>query len=241
MIFTILFFTYFWISVALTSPICLVLFLFKIVGLGKFIKKPLQLVISLWAKTIIWASGSKVSVKGLENIPKTGNLCFIPNHQGNFDVILLLAYVPRQIGFIAKSEALYFPFVNLWVYTIGSLFITRKSLKQSHETIEKGIQKMKKGQDMVIFPEGTRSRSEKILPFKAGSFKLATRSESILIPVTINKTYKIWEETKNIKSARMSLEFHAPIDTRSLSLEERKLLSEKVQSIIQQGLVNELT
>lgn len=89
---------------------------------------------------------------------------------------------------------------------------------------------------MAIFPEGTRSRGPRLGTFHNGSFKLATKAEATILPVTIQGSYKVWEEFKRIKPARVALAIGKPIPTRGMSVEERKHLPERVRQSIELGL-----
>ena len=91
---------------------------------------------------------------------------------------------------------------------------------------------------MVIFPEGTRSKGKPIEEFKAGSFKLATKSKCIVVPVTINGTYKLLEETNKIKAADVELVIHKPIDTAALTSEEQEALPTTVYNIVKSSYKN---
>ena len=88
-----------------------------------------------WAKVMIPAVGCTVIVKGRENIPKKGGVCFVSNHCGYFDIVLTLAFCGRPFGFVAKKELLLFPFINLWIYMLGGLFIDRKNNRKAIKTI----------------------------------------------------------------------------------------------------------
>jgi 1-acyl-sn-glycerol-3-phosphate acyltransferase len=236
MIRTILFFTCFWLSVLLLLPLGVVLFVLSLVGLRRCTDWILIHLASWWAKAVIWGTGAQVSVEGLEHIPPQGGLCFIGNHPGDFDVILALAYIPRRFGFIAKKEVLFLPFVNLWVLLLGGLFIDRKNIAQGKRAIEKGAERIRKGASMVIFPEGTRSRGQGLLPFKAGAFKLATLADAPIVPLVIHGSYAVWEETGRIQPVSVHLKFLTPIETALMDAETRRALPKQVEALIKAEL-----
>jgi 1-acyl-sn-glycerol-3-phosphate acyltransferase len=233
---TILFFTFFWLSVVLVLPLGIVLFVLSLLGLKRCTDWLLIHFASWWAKGVIWGTGARVTVEGLENIPPKGGLCFIGNHPGDFDVILALAYIPRRFGFIAKKEVLFLPFVNIWVLLLGGLFIDRKNIAQGKRAIEKGSERIRKGASMIIFPEGTRSRGRGLLPFKAGSFKLATLAEAPIVPLVIHGSYSVWEETGLIQPVPVHLKFLPPIETAPLDAEARRALPKQIEALIKTEL-----
>lgn len=193
--------------------------------------------VSRWAMNRIKDSGAKVNVYGIENLPKEGSMLFMSNHQSNFDILLLLAYIPVSKGFVAKSELEKFPFVNSWMKRIHCLFMDRKDIKQSAQIIVEGIKQLKSGINMVIFPEGTRSKTGRLGEFKAGSFKLATKSKRPLVPVTIDGTRNVMEANNYvIKNKTINLYIHKPIDTTALTKEEIAELPGNVKAIIEKNL-----
>ena len=115
----------------------------------------------------------------------------------------------------------------------------RSSIRKSGEAIIEGIKILKSNHSLVIFPEGTRSKGDEMGDFKAGSFKLATKSKVSIIPVTMSGSYKIMEKSKKkwiIKSAHVDLYIHPEIETANLSKEEQDELPKKVYEIIKSKL-----
>lgn len=194
----------------------------------------------LWARSLIWVAGGKVAVTGLEHIPKESNICFISNHQGVFDIPIIMGYVPKPIFFIAKKELRYIPILGLWIATTHCIFIDRANRRQSVMAIQKGVDQIRQGYPTVIFPEGTRSQGDTMGEFKSGSLKLALRSEAKIVPLTIKGSYKIREEKKGIIApAHITLTIHPAINVRKLKEEEKKDLAGRLEKIIRSGLVTE--
>jgi len=190
-----------------------------------------------WARFLIFLTGSTVVVTGRENIPKEGGVCFVGNHCGYFDIVLLLAYCGRPIGFIAKKELLFIPLVNIWIYLVGGLFMDRSSLRKSMQAIHNGAAKIKKGGALIIFPEGHRSKGRGLLPFHPGSLKLATMAEAQIIPVAISGSYEVFEKNGRVVRSSLKLSFCPPIVTATLSHDEKKqALSDRIFSVIKDEL-----
>ena len=191
---------------------------------------------SKWAMTHIKASGARVTVHGKENIPTDGPVVFISNHQGNFDIALFMSFIDKPKGYISKIEMEKIPLISSWMKWMECVFMDRSSLRKSAEAIVEGVKILKKGHSLVIFPEGTRSRGDKVGEFKAGSFKLATKAKVPIIPVTINGSYKLMEETGRVKPADVEMFIHKPIETSNLSKEELDTLPDIVVDIIKSKL-----
>lgn len=192
---------------------------------------------SKWALNRVKFSGAKVQIFGEENIPKDTPVVFISNHQGNFDIALFMSYIDKPKGYVAKIEMKKIPILRDWMTYMNCVFMDRSSIRKSAEAIVEGVNIIKKGYSLVIFPEGTRSKGDKIGEFKAGSFKLATKAKVPIVPVTIKGSYKLMEANGNkIVPSQVEMYIHPPVDTASLSKEDLEALPAKVKSIIESKL-----
>jgi len=239
MIKTVLSLLYVAVSMIFLFPFGILAMLLPLFGLKKLMRQIIYLIGQIWALSIIKISGCKITVTGRENVPKKGGVCFVGNHCGYFDIVLLLAYCGRPIGFIAKKELGFVPFLNIWIYMLGGFFIDRSSARKAIQTINKGVQRIKSGGGMIVFPEGHRSKGCGLLPFHPGSLKLATMAEAPIVPVAIEGSYDVLEKTWRVKSAPVKIDFCDPIDTASLPPGDRKqILSDRIYSVIKEKLEN---
>ena len=218
-------------------PVGILAFILSFAGL----KKPMSWLVykigQAWAIGIIFITGSKMEVIGRENIPKEDGICFVSNHVGMFDIILALAYIGRPFGFIAKKELIFLPFINVWIYILGGLFIDRNNIRKAINTINQGISKIQNGGNMLIFPEGTRSKGRGLLPFRSGAIKLATNSLAPIIPISIYGSYEVYEKHYRVHAANVRIEFSPIIVTKDMSKEERRnILTDQIRDIIQEKL-----
>jgi 1-acyl-sn-glycerol-3-phosphate acyltransferase len=187
------------------------------------------------ARHVIKKSNTKVIVKGLENLPEEPCV-LVGNHQGIFDAFLLFACINSKLGFIAKQEILKVPLVGSWMKESKTIFIDRENPRQMVSSINAGIDNIKLGYSMVIFPEGTRSLSSEMGEFKKGSMKLATKIGVPIVPITIDGTYKVLETGNRVRGNTNHLVIHPPIYTKDLSKEEQQELTDKIYSIIKDEL-----
>lgn len=188
-------------------------------------------------RTAKFLSGAKVEYVGLENLPKLGEtVVYISNHRGFFDIIATYPVFPDCTGFVAKKEMQNWPLIGWWMKSVYCLFLDRKDRRQGIATILEGVEYVKKGISMWIFPEGTRSKVEgEMLPFKHGSFRLATKAEAPIVPVALNGSGKIFDDhVPVIKSGKVRVEFLEPIETKGLSNEELQALPDRVHAIIEE-------
>jgi len=234
---TIIVFIYVGLVMILLVPLSIIPILLYFIGFRKSITALLTWIAQIWAFSLIKITGARVTVSGRENIIKKSGSCFVSNHCGYFDIVLLLAYCGRSFGFIAKKELMLIPFLNFWIYMMGGLFIDRKNVRKAIRTINKGVQRIKSGGCMVIFPEGHRSKGRGLLPFHPGSLKLATKAEAPIVPVAIEGSYEIFEKTYRVNSADIKVAFLEPIITSELPPEDRKIaLSGKIYEAIKSEL-----
>jgi len=237
MIRTIAVFLYVPLSMIFLLPFGVLAMLLHFLGLRKPMSWFVCWFATGWARFLLFLSGCTVNVTGSENIPKKSGVCFVGNHCGYFDIVLLLAYCGRPIGFIAKKELLFIPAVNAWVFLVGGLFIDRNSARKALQTIHNGVARIKKGGGMVIFPEGHRSKGRGLLPFHPGSLKLATMAEAVIVPVAIKGSYDIFEKNYRITRTTINIAFCNPIDTAGLPSGDRKIiLSDRLYSVIKEQL-----
>lgn len=182
-------------------------------------------------------SGAKLEYIGLEYLPKKGeSVVYISNHRGFFDIIATYPIFPDCTGFVAKKEMRTWPLLGWWMGSVYCLFLDRKDRRQGIQTILKGAEYVSRGISMWIFPEGTRSKVEgEMLPFKHGSFKMATKVKARIVPVAINGSGKIFDDhVPIVKPGKVRVEFMEPIETKELSQEELQKLPDKVHAMIEE-------
>ncbi len=185
---------------------------------------------------VLKTSGSNLTITGIDNIPDEKGLCFVSNHQSAVDILVVLATLPVTVGFIAKKQLIYYPFLNLWILAIKSIFIDRGNVRKAVLSIKNGVEFIKKGNSMIIFPEGTRSKGDKPGTFKNGSIKLATKAEATIVPLSISGSWHVWEEKHKISPADILFTIHEPVSTKVLTPDERKSLSDRISNQIKTGL-----
>ena len=232
MVRTILWFAYFWLFQLASTVFLLAYFLLGLPGLKKAQTGLLLWVTRAWARQMIAAAGGRVEVSGLENLPAHEGVLFVSNHQGAFDIPLLIGFVPVLKGFVSKKENFRLPIVSTWMRLLGCIVIDRGNLRQSARAIGRGIRDLKAGRSLVIFPEGTRSKSGNLQRFKEGSFKLATRSGAAIVPLTIDGSYRLLESNRGrIRPGVIRLHIHPAIPAAECSAAKADL-AERVQAIV---------
>ena len=171
-------------------------------------------------------AGVTVEVRGYENIPKDRPVLYVGNHRSYFDILVGYTTVPGLLGFVAKKEMEKIPLLSRWMVNVNCLFLDRNNIKEGLKSILAGIEKVKSGVSMWIFPEGTRNKNEKLsdlMPFKEGSLKIAERSGCPVVPVAIKGTADIFEKhIPCVCPGHVVIEFGKPFIIKELEPENRK-------------------
>lgn len=213
-----------------------VLFVLWIIGhFNPGIKTRASYHIIQWAFGVVkFLSGTKLVVKGKENLISDAPVLYVGNHRSYFDVVLSYLAFPGPTGYIAKKELYKIPILRRWMKNIHCLFLDRNDIKQGMKTILSSIEKVKSGISICVFPEGTRNENDDdLLPFKAGSIKISEKSGCPVIPMSINHSDDVFEKhAPLIKKTTVIIEFGAPVSPLGLSRDEKKLLPEQLRSQI---------
>lgn len=186
----------------------------------------------LWSKTIMRLTGSTVNVYGEELIPE-GPVVLICNHEGDFDIPVLLGSIKKPFGFVSKIEVKKVPILSSWMEVMNCVFLDRKDRLQAISSLRKGAELLKKGHSITIFPEGTRSKGGPIGTFKAGSFRLAKDANVPIVPISIEGTSNVFEKNgRMIKPAIIKVNIGHPITSHINTDMDLKELAEETKQII---------
>lgn len=206
--------------------------------IGRFSTARRDRFMQAWVKAgfrvVLFLCGVRVTVKGKENIPKDRACVYYANHRSIFDVIAAYTCLPAPTGVLAKQELGRIPLLNIMMKDIYCLFLDRSSAEKGLATIMQAIDIVKSGVSYMVYPEGTRNREEgTLLPFHAGSFKIALRTQALIVPLTIVNTGDIFEPHKPfVKPQHVILDFGGPIETKTIRPADRKKLPDEVRGII---------
>ncbi len=224
-----------WLAVFLFLSIPLMIIEWIIGKFNKDLHDRSSLAIVQWAfRVMLVFAGTKVIVKGEENVPKDTAVMYVGNHRSYFDIILTYIRVPRPTGYISKKEMDRIPLLGIWMRHLHCLFLDRKDIKQGLKIILEAIEKAKSGISICVFPEGTRNKGgEEMLPFHEGSFKIAEKAGVPIIPMTLVNTAEIFENhLPRIKKATVIIEYGEPIYMNQMEREDRKHIGSKVREMI---------
>jgi 1-acyl-sn-glycerol-3-phosphate acyltransferase len=190
----------------------------------------------IWGRSILAASGIQVRVTGMENIDPAKSYIYMSNHQSNFDIPVLLAFLRVQFRWLAKEELFKIPFFGYAMQRVGYISINRSDRRSAFQSLKRAAEIIRGGVSVMIFPEGTRSLDGRIRPFKKGGFILALDAGVPIVPVVIRGTRSIMpKERLRIRSGRVTLEILAPIDTTAYARKNKDDLIAAVRRAICDG------
>lgn len=228
----------------------LYIFLFLILGLpvlgiewiiSKFNKAHadmVQLRIVQWGlKCVAFISGVKLTVIGEENVPRDEPVLYIGNHRSFFDVVVTYSRCPGLTGYIAKDGVNKVPIFRIWMKRLHCIFLKRDDMKEGLKVILKAIEYVKSGISICIFPEGTRNKDRdnptSLLPFKEGSFKIASKTGCKIVPMALIGTADILENHFPwIHSTDIKLIYGEPIDVSALDKDQQKHVGAYCQTVV---------
>ncbi len=218
----------------ISIPLYLVEFIVGKINMEKKTKSS-QWIVCKAFRFIMFLSGVKLTVKGLENVPKDGPVLYASNHRSYFDIVIGYTLVKNNTGFVAKKEMEKIPCISHWMRYLNCQFLDRDDIKAGLKTVLKCIELIKAGSSIFICPEGTRTSGDEMLPFKEGSFKIADKTGCPIIPVAINNTEALFEDHLPwIKKAKVCFEFGQPIDMKAMDKDAKKHVGAQVQEIIKE-------
>ena len=192
-----------------------------------------------WGKSILMVSRIKVSVQGYSNIDPALPYIYMPNHQSNFDIPVLLGHLKVQFRWLAKIELFKIPIFGRAMRKAGYISIDRYNRESAIKSLKVAANKIKNGVSVLIFPEGTRSRDGDILPFKKGGFVLAIDSGVPIVPVVITGTRSIMTKGKfRVNEGQVNMVIHKPIDTSAYTRDTKAALMENVRRVIVDDFTN---
>ena len=167
----------------------------------------------LWARLNTTLTPAIVHVKGKEHIDKNQSYVIVANHLSTFDIFSLYGWLGIDFKWVMKKEIKKYPGVGFGSQAVGHIFIDRSSTAEALKSINAAKEKIKNGTSVIFFPEGTRSKTRELLPFKKGAFRLAYDLDLPLLPVTINGTDKVWPTgTFNLFPGNVDIIIHPSID-----------------------------
>jgi 1-acyl-sn-glycerol-3-phosphate acyltransferase len=168
----------------------------------------------------------RTSYSGQENIPAEGGVLVVSNHQSHFDPPLVGCGCRRLMNFVARRTLFDTPIFGRLIKSVGAIPIERDGIGLGG--IKESLKRLKHGEMVLIFPEGTRSADGEIAPFRPGFTTLAARSNAAILPVAVDGAFQIWPRSKKYPGlGKIRVHYGKPIPPAEIAgRDERELLTE---------------
>jgi 1-acyl-sn-glycerol-3-phosphate acyltransferase len=184
-------------------------------------------------------AGIRYRVAGRENLPDTA-VVFCSNHESNVDPPVLFRALHRQLHILYKAELRKIPIMKTAFDVGGYVAVERGDRTKSMESIARGAESLRSGNSFLIFPEGTRSRTGELLPFKKGGFIMAIQAQVPVVPVAVRGGRAAMRKGSPIvRPVHVSVRIGPPIPTKGLTVDDRDRLIAMVRAEIQKLLDEE--
>jgi 1-acyl-sn-glycerol-3-phosphate acyltransferase len=175
-----------------------------------------------WSKAILWAAGIRIVVHGLEHVPRDRPVVYSCNHTSMFDIWAVAATLPGTVRYVAKIEIRSWPIIGRAMAAAGHIFIDRGNRPEAIRGLEEAGRVIREGLSAIIFPEGTRTRTGEIQPFKKGAFVLAIAAQVPVLPMYVHNAFEIMPKGRFVVRPRpIHLSFGEPIPTAGMTYEDR--------------------
>jgi 1-acyl-sn-glycerol-3-phosphate acyltransferase len=183
-----------------------------------------------WARVALWASGSRAVAHGLEHVEPGKPFVLAANHVSWFDIFAIAALLPVDFHFVAKKELERVPVFGRAWRAAGHVSIDRGNRERAVRSLRRAGEQMRSQQSVVvIFAEGTRSRTGRLLPFKKGAFVLAQETGIAVVPTVVTGSYDIMRpDTFIVRPATVHVHFEPPIPPEGRSTDQ---LLEEVRGV----------
>lgn len=190
-----------------------------------------------WSRLVCWAALCRIKTSGHENLNPKQSYVFIANHQGAFDIFLVYGFLNQNIKWVQKQSLRHIPFVGKASEIAGHVFVDNSSPKARARTVDEAKKQIVDGVSVMMFPEGSRTKTGKLGRFHKGAYQIAIDLKLPIVPLTINGSYDVLRaHSLLIHPGKLELIIHKPIPTENLSEDEIPMLMEKTKEIIASGL-----
>ena len=191
----------------------------------------------IWSRLMCYILLLPIKVKNNDKVTDNQSYIFVANHQGAFDIFLIYGFLGRNFKWMMKKSLRSLPLIGKACQSAGHIFVDKSGPKKIQETIDQARHTLKDGTSLVVFPEGRRTFTGKMGPFKKGAFQLADELQLPIVPLTINGSFEVLPRTgKFITWHPMTLTMHDPIYPQKQGADDIKATMEQSFQAIQSQL-----
>ncbi len=190
-----------------------------------------------WSRLTCWLALCRIKTSGHEYLNPKQSYVFVANHQGAFDIFLTYGFLNQNIKWVQKASLRKLPFVGFASAKAGHVFVDNSNAQARTRTINEAKKEITYGVSIMMFPEGARTHTGKMLRFKRGAFHIAHDMKLPIVPLTINGPFDVMKRgTFQINPGKLELVIHKPIETKDLEDTDIPELMENTKNIIESAL-----
>jgi 1-acyl-sn-glycerol-3-phosphate acyltransferase len=198
--------------------------------------RPIYWVARTGVRLALWLSGVRVECVGAAYATAQPTAVFLSNHVSNIDPPALFMVLPR-IAVILKRELRRIPLLGYVMELGGFIYVNREARDSRRQALEQAVETLRSGISLLVFPEGTRSRDGRLLPFRPGPFTMAIEAGVPLVPVTVHGTRELMPKGRAaIRPGAITVRFHPPVVTLGIRMADRQRLMTEVRATMQASL-----
>jgi 1-acyl-sn-glycerol-3-phosphate acyltransferase len=204
---------------------------------GKALKGKLFLVVSkTYARVALWFFRVKVKGRGLANVDLGKAYVFMSNHASHADSAALALIISHPLHWVFKKELARIPVFGWALLACGQVMVDRTSPEKSREALAEALSGLSGNNSVMIYPEGTRSRDGKLLPFKKGGFWMALQVGLPIVPVRVSGSREVVAaDTLQVRPGTITVEIFPPIETRGKTMADIPDLMSRVREAMLSG------
>lgn len=194
----------------------------------------------VWSRVMAWLTFVRVTVHGRDNVKRGTSYVFVANHQGAYDIFAIYGWLGHNFKWMMKKGLERIPFVGFACHRAGHIFVDNRNAAAVRRTMECAERQLAKGMSVVVFPEGTRSRTGKVAAFRRGAYTLATEFNLPVVPVTINGAYRVMPIGAILpRPGHIILTIHKPIEADASTGHDLHALIEQSREAVLSALPQE--
>lgn len=200
--------------------------------------RPIYQVARWLVRAVLWVAGVRVETLGPDPWGAPQPAVYLSNHVSNVDPPIVFLHVPR-VAIMGKKVVFRTPLFGYALKMAEFIAVDRKATDSRRKALEAGVDRLKRGLSLLIFPEGTRSSDGHLLPFRPGPFTMAIEAQAPVVPITILGTREVMPKGAGwLQAGRVTLLFHEPIPTRGMTQKNREELMRMTRTVIASGFPN---
>ncbi|HEY6844098.1 MAG TPA: lysophospholipid acyltransferase family protein [Thermoanaerobaculia bacterium] len=225
------------VVVVVTIPLALAT---MIVAMVRSNARLIDRITRLWATAIVRAAGIDLRTENTGILDRSQRYIIVANHYSYFDIPCIFAAIPQPIRFMAKVSLFKIPIFGWAIGRAGFIPIDRKNRRTAVKSFELAVERIRKGNTVVVFPEEGRSRERTMREFQRGGFLLALRSQLPILPVAIDGTFDVFSaHARLVRPGPVTVKVGTPIPTEGLTVREKERLLNESRAQISKMLFGE--